>query len=108
MALRFRRGWTVTSAFEATRAVFLIDAGHDRLRVLVAEYGEAMVRPVRPASQVNGTLAARCRAYEIGHGSGPALLEMLSLDAATASPDWLLRAIVGASPGPPAPGTTGG
>ena len=78
----------------------------DRLRALAAEYGETSVSPVLVSTRaVEGALEKRCRAYEIGHVSGPGLLSILLEDSASESPRKLLDAIWAACSGPPMPGT---
>ena len=121
------RTWTSHSAYAEADAVFVsknslfvISCKNDflednllrhldRFRALAAEYGEAMVRPVLVSTRkVEGTLASRCAAYEIGQVSGPDLLRILRTDADSKAPNLLLNAVRRAFPGPPAPGTGAG
>jgi len=77
----------------------------DRLRALVAEYGEAWVRPVILSTKPLDELARkRCSSYEIGAVDGPELLRILMADQAEPAAGQLLNAVERAASRPPAPG----
>jgi hypothetical protein len=78
----------------------------DRFRALVAEYGEAWVRPVLLSTEpVEGRMLDRCGDYEIGCVSGDELLSCLAGDFAPGAHRLLLlKALRDNAEEPPAPG----
>jgi hypothetical protein len=77
----------------------------DRLRALVAEFGEAHVRPVLLSTEALSDRAVmRCRAYEITAIAGHELLGVLASDTASRHPKGLLRRLTAGAVGAPSPG----
>ncbi len=80
----------------------------DRLRALVAEFGETHVRPVLLSTEALSDRAAmRCRAYEVAALTGPELLQALAADMAARQPHKLLGWLTQSAVGTPGPGLAG-